>query len=149
LELIAFFDKMAKELKKCRGRGKMKKLIASSVLASSILFPTITSADHASFPIKIKVEKTVNIRKGATTSYSIVKTLKSGQQVTVIDEFTNSSGQKWYRVDLGNVKGWAISTFFSNNVETSNNQDGTINGSKVNVRKGASTSYKTVDTLSK
>jgi N-acetylmuramoyl-L-alanine amidase len=139
---------MAKELKNCRRSGKVKKLIASSVLASSILFPTITSADTAPFPVKMKVEKKANIRKGATASYSIVKSLNTGQLVTVIDEFTNSSGEKWYRIDLGSIKGWAKSTTFSKNAAVSNDQYGTINGSKVNVRKGASTSYKTVDTLS-
>jgi N-acetylmuramoyl-L-alanine amidase len=120
----------------------VKKLIVSSVLASSILFPTFANADNLSFPVKMTVEKKVDIRRGATTSFSIVKSLNSGQGVKVIGEFTNSHGQKWFHVDLGKIKGWGLSTLFTPE------SDGVVSSANVNVRRGATTSYETVGKLS-
>jgi N-acetylmuramoyl-L-alanine amidase len=123
----------------------VKKFIATTVLASSILFPTLASAENASFPVKMTVQKKVEIRKGATTAYPIVKSLDSGQQVTVTGEFTNSTGEKWVHVDLGDSMGWGISTMFANSTAV---QYATVIESNVNIRKGATVSYQVIGTLS-
>jgi N-acetylmuramoyl-L-alanine amidase len=125
----------------------MKKIIASSVLASALLFPTFANAENASFPVNMTAEKKVDIRSGATSWYSIVKSLNIGQKVTVIDEFVNSSGETWYRVDLGNAKGWGLSTQFSQSGSTPTSDYATVNNSNVNIRKGATTLYPIVGIL--
>ena len=127
----------------------MKKIIATSVLASSLLFPAFANAEGLSFPVKMTVEKKVDIRKGATDSYSIVQSLNPGQQVNIIDEFTNSTGEKWYRVDLGSVKGWGLSTQFSNQGVSFHSGYATTIASNVQMRKGATTAYAVVETLQK
>jgi uncharacterized protein YgiM (DUF1202 family) len=48
-----------------------------------------------------------NIRKGASTSYPIVATLERGVSLLFIQSFTNSQGEIWYNVEMGNGKrGW-------------------------------------------
>ncbi|MFE8701690.1 SH3 domain-containing protein [Cytobacillus sp. FJAT-54145] len=128
----------------------MKKLIASSVLATATLFPALVQAEEI-LPSKMSVEQKVDVRKGATASYPLVTSLSKGQSVTIIDLFTNSSGELWYRVDLGTNKGWALSTSFSKETaETINTGNiAVINADNVNIRKGATISYEVVTKLSK
>ncbi|WNS75106.1 N-acetylmuramoyl-L-alanine amidase [Bacillus sp. DTU_2020_1000418_1_SI_GHA_SEK_038] len=131
----------------------MKKLIASSVLATAALFPAIVQAENLAAPTSMLVDQKVEIRKGATTAYPLVTSLPIGKSVTVIDEFINSAGETWYRVDLGSKQGWGLaSRFTENSTNQSPLQTGslaTITGDQVNVRKGATTSYAVVTKLSK
>ncbi|MEH7484492.1 SH3 domain-containing protein [Neobacillus drentensis] len=92
----------------------------------------------------MKLVKKVEIRKGVTSSYPIIKSLNSGQQVKVIDEFTNSTGQKWFRVDLGSAKGWGIATQFS--ISQTPVQKTVL--TRTDIRKGATTSYASIGTVS-
>ncbi|MEH7124282.1 MULTISPECIES: SH3 domain-containing protein [unclassified Bacillus (in: firmicutes)] len=131
----------------------MKKLIASSVLATAALFPAIVQAENLNTPANMFVDQNVEIRKGATTAYPLITSLPIGKSVTVIDEFINSAGETWYRVDLGSKQGWGLASSFT---ENSTNQsplqtgkEATITEDQVNVRKGATTSYEVVTKLSK
>jgi N-acetylmuramoyl-L-alanine amidase len=119
----------------------VKRIIATSVLASSILFPAFANAETLSKPTKFTAVEKVDIRKGATTSYSIIKKLNAGTKVTVIGEFTNTKGEKWYRVDLGSTKGWGLAAQIYGNAS--------VNQTRVNFRKGATTGYTIVGTLLK
>lgn len=128
----------------------MKKLLASSVLSTAILFPVLVNAEDLAIPANMVVDQKVEVRKGATTNYPVVTNLSSGQNVKVVDEFTNSIGELWYRVDLGTSYGWAPATYFVNTTATI--QIGSyalIKEETVNVRKGATTSYEIVTKLSK
>ncbi|MFC0477874.1 SH3 domain-containing protein [Robertmurraya beringensis] len=128
----------------------MKKLIASSVLATCSLLPFLVHAEELTLPSRMEAETKVEIRKGATTSYPLVTSLNEGQLVTVIDEYTNSSGETWYRVSTGNLQGWGLaSSFAQNNSTLSIGQVATVNGDNVNVRKGATTAYTSIAKLSK
>ncbi|WP_113930708.1 SH3 domain-containing protein [Bacillus sp. P14.5] len=117
----------------------MKRIIASSVLSTAFLFPLVANADEVS------TKDNVEVRKGATAQYPVVKHLDKGTELIVIDEFTNAKGEKWYRIDLGEVKGWIPS--FSTESESLTGSNSTINTDNVNIRKGASTSYPIVDKL--
>src|SRR5690606_1797566 len=75
----------------------VKKLVASTILAASILTPTIVNAE-ANVPFNVFAEKKVEIRRGATNSYQSIATITNGIEVKVIDEFTNTFGEKWYRI---------------------------------------------------
>ncbi|WP_316570460.1 N-acetylmuramoyl-L-alanine amidase [Neobacillus sp. YIM B06451] len=96
----------------------MKKFLASSVLATTVLFPALAGAEELRLPTKLTTAERIEIHKGATLNYPVVTFISSGQKVTVIDQFTNSLGQLWYRVDLGTVKGWAPATKFKTLTET-------------------------------
>ncbi|WP_066290323.1 N-acetylmuramoyl-L-alanine amidase [Bacillus sp. FJAT-29937] len=131
----------------------MKKLIASSVLATAALFPAIVQAENLNTPANMFVDQNVEIRKGATAAYPLITSLPIGKSVTVIDEFINSAGETWYRVDLGSKQGWGLASGFA---ENSTNQstlltgkEATITEDQVNVRKGATTTYDVAAKLSK
>ncbi|WP_249365404.1 SH3 domain-containing protein [Cytobacillus citreus] len=131
----------------------MKKLIASSVLATAALFPALVQAENLNPPANMLVDQNVEIRKGATSSYPLVTSLPSGKSVTVTDEFMNSIGETWYRVDLGDKQGWGLASHFSPNPSGNNGlqigKNAAITEDNVNVRKGATTSYEVVTKLSK
>ncbi|WP_082686921.1 N-acetylmuramoyl-L-alanine amidase [Bacillus sp. FJAT-27445] len=95
----------------------MKKFLASSVLATTVLFPVLAGAEELRLPTKLTTAERVEIHKGATVNYPVVTFITSGQKVTVIDQFTNSLGQLWYRVDLGSLKGWAPASQFKKRTE--------------------------------
>lgn len=129
----------------------MKKIFASSVLATAVLFPVLVNAEELNFPSNMTVSQKVEIRKGATESYPVVSSIPTGQKVIVIDKVTNSFGETWYRVDLGNVKGWGPADHFTT-ASSSGIQAGkeaVVNSDNVNVRKGATTSYEAIAKLSK
>lgn len=146
----------------------MKKLIASSVLATAALFPAIVQAESLETPASTVVdqiqqtkssiiqtgknasitENNVNVRKGATTSYQVVTKLSKNTVVKVIDSFTNSTGELWYRIESGSVKGWVIQDYLApsndNNPPPPSMETKTIYAAKSPVRKGATESYSIV-----
>jgi N-acetylmuramoyl-L-alanine amidase len=127
----------------------VKKIIASSFLATAFLLPLVANAEETKLPVSMVTIQKVELRKGATASYPSVKSLSTGQQVVVIDEFTNSLGESWYRVDLGDVKGWGLSKSFTKAEASLLGKYAVSNGTNINVRKGASTSYQVIGKLSK
>lgn len=63
---------------------------------------------------QIVVAKTdTPIRKGATTNYEVIKTLKQGETADYLSSFTNSSKQLWYRVTTGAYTGWVLASSVS------------------------------------
>lgn len=53
------------------------------------------------------------IRRGATSDYEAVKTLKKGDAADYISSFTNTSNEVWYRVTSGSVTGWVLASTVS------------------------------------
>lgn len=128
----------------------MRKIIASSVLATAALFPAFVHAENVNLPTNMAVEQKVEIRKGATDKYPLVTYLNQGQTVPVLDEFTNSQGEVWYNVDLGNKKGWGLAEYFETVTKTGTIQKGSygiVSANNLNVRKGATSSYAVVTKL--
>jgi N-acetylmuramoyl-L-alanine amidase len=123
----------------------MKKVIVSTVLAASVVFPLTSYAD--SFPQNKELEKSALVRTGATTNYQIVTSLDSGENIKVIGEFVNSLGEKWYRVDINGTLGWTQAANFADSSTLS--QEAYVNEDNVHVRRGASTSYEIIDKLMK
>ena len=60
-------------------------------------------------------EEEVNMRKGAGTSYSIIKTLKLNAQVTILGE-----QGKWYKVKVGNDTGYVSKDYVSDTAKVTN-----------------------------
>jgi uncharacterized protein YgiM (DUF1202 family) len=70
------------------------------------------STTQVTAPTKVVTTAKVNIRKGATSSYSIVATVSSGTTLKYLSSFTNTLGETWYNVETSNgVRGWMISTY--------------------------------------
>ncbi|MBS4190240.1 SH3 domain-containing protein [Bacillus sp. FJAT-49705] len=64
-----------------------------------------------STPTQVVTFGDVHLRKGATTSYPILQTLKSGTTLKYISTFTNAAGEVWYNVETSaGVKGWVSGT---------------------------------------
>ncbi len=144
----------------------MKKLIASSVLATAALFPNFAHADGLNPPAitvfeqKVQIGKEaiitadkVNVRKGATTSYPVVVKLDKGKVVKVLDSFKNSKGEIWYRIETGSIKGWVIQDYLKLKDTTTPpppiNETKIVQVDKTPVRKGATESYAIVSYVNK
>ncbi|MEH6986930.1 SH3 domain-containing protein, partial [Cytobacillus firmus] len=125
----------------------MKKIIASSVLATAALLPNFTYAEETTYPASMTTDSAVEIRKGTTPDDQVVTTLPDGESVVVVDEFTNSSGELWYKVESDGISGWGLSTGFQEADTSLVGQNAVSTGSNVNVRKGASTSYEVIGKL--
>ena len=119
----------------------MKKIIASSVLSTAFLFPWVVNAEELS------LKDNVEVRKGATVKYPVVSYIEKGSELKVIDEFENANGETWLRIDLGEVKGWIPKSSTYKTEDSLIGTKATINTNNVNVRKGASTSYTSIDKL--
>ena len=96
----------------------------------------------------------LNLRKGPSTSYAVIKTLSKGTEVTVI-----SSSNGWSKVNVGGVSGYVSSDYLSStkpstgssssNESTSNTTSTMYTTDRLNLRKGAGTSYSVITTLDK
>ena len=82
----------------------------------------------------------LNVRSGTGTSYSVLKVLSKSSEVTVLDTTSNTS---WYKVLLSDgTTGYCSSKYL--------NLTGTMTTTTaLNLRKGASTSYSIITTMSK
>lgn len=121
----------------------IKFIVGAAVIAVIPLYAGSVSAKAAS-PSTASVAQTVkstsfyvtasklNVRQGPSTSYSIMHALWNGNRVTIISESGN-----WYRIRLSDGRiGWVSKDYISSDYTTS----GTVTASKLNVRKGPSTS---------
>ena len=96
----------------------------------------------------------LNLRKGPSTSYAVIKTLSKGTEVTVV-----SSSNGWSKVNVGGVSGYVSSDYLSStkpstgssssNESTSNSTSTMYTTDRLNLRKGAGTSYSVITTLDK
>ena len=96
----------------------------------------------------------LNLRKGPSTSYAVIKTLSKGTEVTVV-----SSSNGWSKVNVGGVSGYVSSDYLSStkpstgssssNESTSNTASTMYTTDRLNLRKGAGTSYSVITTLDK
>ena len=96
----------------------------------------------------------LNLRKGPSTSYAVIKTLSKGTEVTVV-----SSSNGWSKVSVGGVTGYLSSDYLSStkpstgssssNESTSNSTSTMYTTDRLNLRKGAGTSYSVITTLDK
>ena len=93
----------------------------------------------------------LNLRRGEGTQYSVIKTLKTGDLVTVV-----SDHGEWAKVKVGSVTGFCSAKYLkksntsqSNNLNTLSETYYVYNADYVNVRTGASTSTPVYTILAK
>ena len=97
----------------------------------------------------------LNVRKGAGTSYSVITKLSKGTVVDVLESASNG----WKKIKTsGGTTGWAsgdyLTTGSAGNSSTDNSTSqtsykATVNTDSLNMRKGAGTSYSVITKLSK
>ena len=94
----------------------------------------------------VKCDKALNVRKGPSTSYSIITSLSNGTKVNVI-----SSSDGWSKITTGSTTGYVSNKYLSNSAPSSSSETSTtkyvVASVGLNVRKGPSTSYAVVTTL--
>ncbi|ANB59314.1 N-acetylmuramoyl-L-alanine amidase [Anoxybacteroides amylolyticum] len=145
----------------------MKKWIASTMIAASLLGSTFASAEAATktYPLSVKVS-VANVRQNPTISAKIVTKLKKGTAIKAVSVLTDAKGGKWYKIVLANNKtGWmhetVVKTIASNAKTTTAVKNSrlssekpiaaqlSINVSVANVRQSPSTNAKVLTQLKK
>lgn len=110
--------------------------------------PVVTPPVTGDLPSSVYAKGTVNVHSGATKEYKVVATKTSGSLLKVIDSHKSATGL-WYRVELSStLKGWV----FSGDVSTekpANAEKVVVTFGDVNLRKGATTSYASLQVIPK
>ncbi|WP_455542420.1 C40 family peptidase, partial [Intestinibacter sp.] len=125
-----------------------KNYIVATAMMASVALPLMNvSHVDAATDIRTVTASSLNFRSGPSTSYSIIGSLKKGQQV----EYISASGS-WAKVKHNGVTGYVHSDYLSKGTSTGNTtSQGTtqyVNASAgLNVRSGAGTSYLTIGKL--
>jgi len=128
----------------------MKQRMATATLTAALLFSSISvpAALAAKATQAAEVQSSVNMRTSPSTSASIVRSLKKGEQITVIEKVNSY----WYKVSDSSGKTGYISTS-AQYIELQNSvpaQDGNaVALSSVSFRKSASTSGERIRYLKK
>lgn len=105
--------------------------IAAALLTGSALADCIGGAETAT---------DVNLRSGAGTENSILSTLPGGTDVIVIAD----AGNGWYKVNYAGTEGYMSAQYLNFSETMDLAATGTVNGTDVNMRSGAGTSYSVV-----
>ncbi|GLH64257.1 hypothetical protein PG301_20960 [Parageobacillus sp. G301] len=109
-------------------------------LANQPSTPTLPSTVYVA-------KNNVAIRSGASTNYKVIAYKNAGDSLKVIDSFTSSQGL-WYRVELSStLKGWVYSGDVSTSRINNNTQKTVSTTDRVDIRKGATTSYPVIATV--
>ena len=95
----------------------------------------------------------LNVRSGASTSYSVITKLSKGTVVDVIESASNG----WKKIKTsGGTTGWVSGSYLKTGVVEDSSTDNstssykaTVTADSLNVRKGAGTSYSIITKLSK
>ncbi|MGV3464053.1 MAG: SH3 domain-containing protein, partial [Heyndrickxia sp.] len=116
----------------------IKGWVLSSCLTTE---PVINSSDNQDIYIK---QDNTSIHRGALSTYKVVANLPKDYKLHKIDEFTNNSGELWYRVEVNEtLSGWVLA---SNTTETME-KSYSVSVDAANVRSAATASSDKVTTI--
>ncbi|RDY24755.1 mannosyl-glycoprotein endo-beta-N-acetylglucosamidase [Romboutsia maritimum] len=123
----------------------MKKRIALATLA---MLPMMFTNAHAAGETGIVTANSLNVRSKAGTNYSVLFTVKKDDVVMITD-----SSNGWYKIktNLGK-EGWASSNYIkkvNSSTQTMTQNKKQVSISRLNMRSGASTSYRVITVLTK
>ncbi|WP_100374073.1 SH3 domain-containing protein [Bacillus sp. FJAT-45037] len=101
---------------------------------------------EATLPNQVYVSKSnVTVHSGATANYRVVSRPTMGTSLQIIDSHESTNGL-WYRVNVSStVKGWIFSGDVSSTQVNAPTQ--AITTTTVNIRRGATTGYASVQTV--
>ena len=113
------------------------------VLATLSLLPLATMNVEAS-QIGMVTTQTLNVRSGAGQQYNVLFKVSKNEKVTI-----KSSSNGWYQiVNSKNKEGWASAQYIQVVEEAATNTK-VVSVDRLNMRSGASTSYRTLKVLTK
>ncbi|MBC6696205.1 SH3 domain-containing protein [Terrisporobacter mayombei] len=132
------------------------KIRAYEEINSKVYYGEFSSVLDAKTDAEVSVIKTgvtksnLNVRKGPSTSYSILGTLASGSKVEIVG---TDSKTGWYKIKYKNDYGYVSNDYIT--IQNSSNDTNPpastttlgVTKSNLNVRKGPSTSYSILGTL--
>ncbi|CEN82506.1 mannosyl-glycoprotein endo-beta-N-acetylglucosamidase [[Clostridium] sordellii] len=122
----------------------LKRRIAMATLA---LIPFTATNAFASNQEGIVTATSLNVRSGPSTDSSFLFSIKKNDKVTIL-----KSENGWYKISTANGhEGWASSEYISTNTSDTNQQSNkkVVNVDNLNMRNGASTSYRVIMKLNK
>ncbi len=122
----------------------LKRRIAMATLA---LIPFTATNTFASNQEGIVTATSLNVRSGPSTDSSFLFSIKKNDKVTIL-----KSENGWYKISTANGhEGWASSEYISTNISDTNQQSNkkVVNVDNLNMRNGASTSYRVIMKLNK
>ena len=122
----------------------LKRRIAMATLA---LIPFTATNAFASNQEGIVTATSLNVRSGPSTDSSFLFSIKKNDKVTIL-----KSENGWYKISTANGhEGWASSEYISTNISDTNQQSNkkVVNVDNLNMRNGASTSYRVIMKLNK
>ena len=111
--------------------------------------------------VDVQPDSTLNLRKSASTSSTIMAYLKPGTHLTNLGYTTDANNQLWYRVSYNNITGYVFGTYVVPVLTSSSSTNSTsdlsvnvglaltVNTDQVNIRTGAGPSYSIIDRLAK
>lgn len=127
----------------------IKQLQKAIAEGGNVVVTPPTTEPSTETPAVVYTTTSAKVHSGATRNYKVLSTIAANKGLTVIGQHKGPDGV-WYRVEVSStVKGW----IFSNDVSTT--KPGEFIPSKVvtkqatNVRKGATTNYKSIETVVK
>lgn len=140
---VAEQEAIIKQLQKAVAEG------GAVVTPPSTTKPTTPDSSTNKPPVVYTTTNSVKVHSGASSNYKVLATFGANKALTIIDQFTAATGV-WYRVEVSStVKGW----IFSGNVTTTKPGNdipsNLVTKQAVNVRKGATTNYKSLELVAK
>ena len=127
----------------------IKQLQKAIVEGGNVVVTPPTTAPSTETPAVVYTTTSAKVHSGATRNYKVLSTIAANKGLTVIGQHKGADGV-WYRVEVSStVKGW----IFSNDVSTTKPSEfipsKVVTKQATNVRKGATTNYKSLETVAK
>ncbi|WP_391120291.1 SH3 domain-containing protein [Psychrobacillus sp. L3] len=111
--------------------------------------PTVPDISTGTTSVVYTTGSSVKVHSGASSDYKVLATFGADKALTVVDQFKASTGV-WYRVEVSaTVKGWVFSGDITTTKPTSYIPTNVIAKQAVNVRKGATTNYQSLELVAK
>ncbi len=115
--------------------------------------PTYNLNERSSKKTGVVTATSLNVRKGASTSHTIIGSLKKGDSVEIVS--SDSSG--WCKIKYGSGYGYISEQYISITSDSNNDTSssttvthtGNVNASSLNVRDGASSNYNKLGSLAR
>ena len=127
----------------------IKKFAKTTAIISSliVMLGVTTPIDAASCEKGTVTASSLNVRSGASTKYRKIGSLEKGNTVNIYD-----AKDGWYKIKYDGANGWVSQKYVSKASQassTTTTKKGTVTANSLNVRSGASTSYKKIGSLKK
>ncbi|WP_298467116.1 SH3 domain-containing protein [uncultured Psychrobacillus sp.] len=140
--------------KKVAEQDAMIKQLQKAVSEGGTVIPPIPSTPDTPTPgtlpsVVYTNTGSVKVHSGATRNYKVLATLTANKSLNVIDQH-GTGANLWYRVEVSStVKGWVHSGDVTTTKPSNVTPSSVITKEAVNIRKGATTSYASIELVVK